>query len=319
MVAMNPFLRIVVTLAVGLQVTLVAARVHSAPPCDAILESKPLVAVKNDRFSATLNNAPLGHVLNEMERATQLKVRIDSTIAAWPISVRLDNSTVATALATLLDGFSYLTSSTTAGLTVNVLSTPPSKSREVGEAPCPYAPTPASAAQLRNPETASHQTSPPETKTGPQSLDEFRALGSNAPDQEASAELVDDYDGIDPIVDQQRQLQSRVARALDILGSGHRDLFSEAINDLIGIDDPQATKTLIDTAAAPPNGISRVAAVQALASHATNLQFSNKDSLAAVARLVDDGDTQIRRIARATLADAQRIEEVNRTQQQGPN
>lgn len=101
----------------------------------------------------------------------------------------------------------------------------------------------------------------------------------------------------------------RLKRSLEVLASSHTNLYDEALNEVVGIDSPQATEALLQAATRKnektDNRINIVAA-EGLWHHAADLGFSDPASVAALRQMAQANDPAVRKIGLQALRDMER-------------
>jgi hypothetical protein len=100
-------------------------------------------------------------------------------------------------------------------------------------------------------------------------------------------------------------------RALDTLSSDYKHLYVEAINQMVGMDNPRATQALVEAASTGLDAKSRAQAVEALWQHAAHLQFADATSIDALKQFAEDSDANVSKIAHRALQDMQQYLQVN--------
>jgi hypothetical protein len=150
----------------------------------------------------------------------------------------------------------------------------------------------------------------------PHDLDEYMPLPDEAPvkfepDQDAAAEprLAEARADLE-----ERREQARLERSLSALDSQYDHLRSMAVEELVGMKDPRATRALADLAAAG-DAVSndRRRAALALWHHAADLAFADSAANQALKRLASgsDADPSVKEIAKRALADMERYQRRN--------
>lgn len=131
----------------------------------------------------------------------------------------------------------------------------------------------------------------------PWSLDEFQKLES------ASRENMtpEQWEALE-----REEREQKMNRALDALDTEHRGLKEDAIGELMGVDNPEATDALLNTALnGEDTGLQQFAA-EALWRHAADLEFKNPQANQALQTLAEKGDAITKEYARKALEDARR-------------
>jgi hypothetical protein len=253
----------------------------------------------NGLISVHIDHAPLGKVLRELALKTGMQVNLgDPVIAGWPVSVLVKAVPLELALKTILDGFSYALYRVADKPVVIVFSTEPRpsglKTINVG---------------LKHTPSAEEPDPQPPTDTpgkgGPQSLDEFQPITIEEPSFDPEMEDEQVIDSSTQLAQEQEYKEVLLRRALDALKSEHKHLHIEAIEQLAGLEDIQATEAIVQ-AASSGTGLdqkSRLQAVGVLWQHAANLKYTDATSVNALKQLAEDSNENIRSIARQALED----------------
>ncbi|MGH8534106.1 MAG: HEAT repeat domain-containing protein [Gammaproteobacteria bacterium] len=271
----------------------------------------PLIEHRDGVIVANVSGVPLGKMLEELEHKAGLQAKISESLVNLPVFAILRRASLKETLTTILDGLSYVIYPAKSGLVVVVLSTPPKEERRHGRSRSrPIVTQLPGNGGITQKANALETVTDRENGAKPQTLDEFRPISMEMLTATSGIESGNDTDASGQLLMQQRYQEARLDRALDALGSEHKPLYKEALNDLIGIDDPRATKAIVDAALTPTEWISRISAVETLSQHALNLQFSDRASVNALRQLVEDGDVEVRQVVRNVLTDMQAIEEM---------
>lgn len=252
---------------------------------------------ENGLIDADINDAPIGKVLDELKAKTGTRVNIhDPSILASRLSATLKGIPLDKTIQILLEGFSYALYPRDDTFAVTILSTVPetvmSHRRFTSEQ-----------------EVEAQSAADPNSETVPKSLDEFqpikmeeRWLGVNHAEHESS-------EGSEQLMIEQRYQEALVQRAQDAINSEHEHLYKHALNQLVGINDPQATEMLIDATTMETNWISRAQAVDALSQHAANLQFADTTSIDALKQLSEDGNNEVSSVALKALREIEQYQD----------
>ncbi len=248
---------------------------------------------KNGLLDARIDNAPLGKVLHELARKTGIQIHIaDPVIANWPVLASVKGIPLAEGIKQILESFSYVLYPAANVPVVMVLSTRPDPAK-VGVKTTAAALKPVSLAQ------------PPHaiSEEAPKSLDEFQPIavgdaffgadGKQELSQEERLAVVQEYN------------EALLKRALDVLKSDYKHLQAEAINQLVGMDDPRIPQVLVEAASTGLDAKSRAQAVEALWRHVGHLRFTDATSVDALKQLAEDSDANVSTIARRALQDMQ--------------
>lgn len=255
-------------------------------------------------IDAQITAMPLRRVLSELSAKTGVQTRVsDPLIGDYPVTSTLQAVPLAEAIAGLLDGFSYAMYVEGTTSTLSVLSTPPKPKRLpilVARAISPAASQGALPPDPRPPDTPADER---ETD-GPGSLEEFEPISmeepSTASDEAEDADTASSAQQVDNLAYNEALLQ----RALNALGSEHKDLHPAAIEQLADLKDPRATQALIDVAL---NGALQTPqvhrrAVAALSQRVETLaSAADTTSANALKQLAQDSDREVRNIATEAL------------------
>ena len=212
-----------------------------------------------------------------LARKTGMQIHIaDPVIANWPVLASVKGIPLAEGVKRILESFSYVLYPAANVPVVIVLSTRPDPAKTTAAALKPVS--------LAQPHHAI-------SEEAPKSLDEFQPievgdafLGADG-EQELSPEeqlaVVQEYN------------EALLKRALDALKSDYKQLHAEAINQLVGMDDPRVAQVLVEAANTDLDAKSRAQAVEALWQHAGYLQFADATSVNALKQLAEDSDANV--------------------------
>ncbi|MGH8651538.1 MAG: hypothetical protein ACREYE_04860 [Gammaproteobacteria bacterium] len=254
-------------------------------------------------IDAHINNTALGDVLRELETLTGARFILnDPARASQRISVVIETMPFDQAVKRILKGFSYaiypVADVTLLG--VVVLSTPIARTRTGHSGVKPgisSLPTPTDGARV------------------PQSLDDFQPV---ALEEEGSEPSSDNQDGDEAIrfAKEQERREISLHRALDALKSDYTHLHGEAINVLVGLDDPRAMEALVKAASRSGTISSafQVRIAEALWRRAADQVFANEAVVNALEQLAQDGEGHVSSIAHQALRDMQQYQKANATQ-----
>lgn len=163
-------------------------------------------------------------------------------------------------------------------------------------------------APLRQEKHAEVTGSPDEKPAGPRSLDEFRKLnlagGDTVSLHEETAEQREAREARE-----REELEQKTERAMDALDSDFRGLKEDAIGELTGVNSPEATNALLNTALNGEDKDLQQYAAEALWRHAADFGFKNPEANQALQALAEDGNSTTREYARKALEDARRYAE----------
>jgi hypothetical protein len=246
-------------------------------------------------IDARIDNAPLGEVLRDLALKTGMQIHIaDPVIANWPVLASVKGIPLAEGVKRILEGFSYMLYPATNGPVVIVLSTQPDPAKTTAAALKP--------ASLAQPHHAI-------SEEAPQSLDEFQpvAVGDAFFGADGEQELSPE----EQLAVVQEYNEALLKRAFDVLKSDYTHLYVEAINQIVGMDDPRATQALVEAVSTGLDAKSRAQAVEALWQHAAHLQFADATSVDALKQLAEDSDANVSKVAHRALQDMQQYLQVN--------
>ena len=101
----------------------------------------------------------------------------------------------------------------------------------------------------------------------------------------------------------------RLKRSLEVLASNHTNLYGDALNEVVGIDSPQATAALLQAATTEnekSDNRMNIVAAEGLWHHAADLGFNDPASVAALQQMAQADDPAVRKIGRQALRDMER-------------
>jgi hypothetical protein len=244
---------------------------------------------KNGLLDARIDNAPLGKVLHELARKTGMQIHIaDPVIVNWPVSTSLKGISLAEGTKRILEGFSYVLYPAVNVPVIIVLSTQPDPAKTTTAALKPVS--------LAQPHHAI-------SEEAPKSLDEFQPIAVG--DAFFEADGKQELSQADQLAVVQEYNEALLKRALDVLKSDYKHLQAEAINQLVGMDDPRVTQVLVEAASTGLEAKSRAQAVEALWRHAAYLRFTDATSVTAIKQLAEDSDANVSKVAHHALQDMQ--------------
>jgi hypothetical protein len=244
---------------------------------------------ENGLIDARIDNAPLGEVLRELALKIGMQIHIaDPVIANWPVLVSVKGIPLAEGVKRILESFSYVLYSAANVPVIIVLSTRPDPAKTTAAALKPVS--------LAQPHHAI-------SEEAPKSLDEFQpiAVGNAFFGADGKQELSQ----ADQLAVVQEYNEALLKRALDVLKSDYKHLQVEAINQLVGMDDPRVTQVLVEAASTGPDAKSRAQAVEALWRHAAYLRFTDATLATAIKQLAEDSDANVSKVAHHALQDMQ--------------
>jgi hypothetical protein len=297
-------------IALSLAIWLMPMRVDGAIPVT-VPEKEPLSTVvlelhyRNGLVGGRIEHASLGRVLHELALKAPIQVKlIEPAFANFSISARWDAVSIDQAIKKILHGFSFMLYRLSDTMDVVVLSTPPraSGSGLIRDARTLAEPMPFRSDSERKPAMVA--------STVPQSLDELMAIPIEAALPDDGSDSNEDRDPSVRLAREQEYQEALIDRAVTALGSEHRHLYEEAIDQLGAIEDPRAVKVLIH-AIGDRDGVDRNTrrrAVEALGQQATNMRFSDVNSIQALRQLSEDSDENIRSLARQALKEMEQYQ-----------
>jgi len=256
----------------GMRLPLALCLVIMAPPAmpsdGLIAGSRFQIIVSGTCIDAEVNGAPLGLVAQALQAQANIQVTLnDPRIAAYPISARISSCAMDKSIRQLLNGLSYVVSASPRGRRVVVLSSDAVDGSDLAAL----------------------------SKSGPQTLDEFRRIA--VPDETDDAETA--------ASDQGQLRDAMLQRALDALKSPYSHLHADAIEQLATLEDRRATDALIQIA---EHGPSRGFAAEALSRIALLDQTADPSLVAALKQLAVDPDADVRRVASLAVEQIRGVE-----------
>lgn len=291
------FIILLITITGLLGVMLFTDRVYAATlsPTKAVKgDPTPLdLRYKNGLLDAHIDNAPLGKVLHELARKTGMQIHIaDPVIANWPVLASVKGIRLVEGVKRILESFSYVLYPAANVPVVIVLSTRPDPAK-VGVKTTAAALKPVSLAEPHHAISAE----------APKSLDEFQPI--TVGDAFFGADGKQELDQEDRLAAVQEYNEALLKRALDVSKSDYKHLQAEAINQLVGMDDPRVTQLLVEAASTGLDAKSRAQAVETLWRHVGYLRFADATSVDTLKQLAEDSDVNVSTIARRALQDMQ--------------
>jgi len=144
--------------------------------------------------------------------------------------------------------------------------------------------------------------------SGPWGLDEFRRLKEFC---KPIAEANEHGNPLATVTDECQELEAleredKLARALDALDTNHRNLKEAALDELKGINDPEATNALLNMAMNEDDKELQQLAAEALWQHAADLGFNNLEANQALKDLTNADNTFVNDIGQKAVEDAKR-------------
>jgi hypothetical protein len=250
---------------------------------------------ENGLINARIDSAPLGTVLHELARKTGMQIHLaDPVIANWPILASVEGIPLVEGVKRILEGFSYVFYPAEDVPVIIVLSTRPDPAKLDVKTTAVVLNT----TSLAQP----HHTINEDT---PHSLDEFRPIAVEDALDLSRGDGQQELSQGDQSVAVQEYHEALLKRALDVLNSDYKHLHTEAINQLMGMNDPRVTEALIEAASTNQDAKFRAKAVEALWQHAAYLQFADETSVTALKQLAEDSDANVSKVARHALQDMQ--------------
>lgn len=139
----------------------------------------------------------------------------------------------------------------------------------------------------------------------PRSLEEFQPIPE--PPRRARVATEKGDDGIEAVEEaaarDAAQREAELKRALAALEAGSPALRHQAIEAMVGVEDPRATQALVRTAADMSEGNDRARALRALWHHAADMRFEDAEANAALQKLAEDVEPDVQRLAQEALDD----------------
>lgn len=260
------------------------------------------ILYENGLIDANINDAPIGQILEELKDKTGIGVNINvnnPSIVNSRVSLTLRKIPLGKAIQIILEGFSYALYPLDDRFTVSVLPEVPETVMTHQRVTSEPKTTAQAISISKATEGFEAQSVYADNGLVPKSLDDFQSITKEEHWLEPTVEESTEYS--EQIMAERRYQEALVQRAYDVINSEHEHLYEDALNQLIGINDAQATEMLIDASTTEYSPISRAQAVDALWQHATNLQFTDTTSIDALIQLSEDGDDDVRSIALQAL------------------
>jgi hypothetical protein len=296
----------------------------NSQPTKTLAEDNPAIpdrpSIRYDRglIDVRTENVPLGRVLSELARQSRVQVSFtDPAIAQRPVSVSVGRIPLVEGIKEILDGFSYAIYRIADTSRVIVLSTQPDPTR-TGIKTASTEPRWGSltaAPEKRSPTTQDPAAAPLIPMRGegvPPSLDAFQPNTRGDESLGSIAEVGREVDPATELAKQQEHKEALLRRALEALNSEHKPMHAEAIDQLVGMEDPRATQTLVEVASNSGTAAdvkSRVQAVEALWRHAADLRFSDEVSANALKQLAEDSNSQVAKVARQAVSSMEQYQQ----------
>ena len=265
-----------------------------------VYRDRLLISQQDDLITMRAEKVLLGQVLKEFAARTGARVILkNSSVAKHTVSINFKQLSFNKAVRIILNGYSYTSYSVKGVPIVTVFGSKTGQpfqgpAETVASAILPSEPTKVHTAKIR-------------IDGSPLSLDEFRPIITEQSLREKELENPnkDDAMAADGSIGEEEQLQARLDRALDAIQSEYGNLHSEALHELEGMDNPEATATLIQVASgkAEKVAVPRTEAVEVLWHHAADLNFTDKGSVAALQQLANDSDPEVSVMAQKALRD----------------
>lgn len=260
-----------------------------------------LISQQDDLITVQTNKMPLGQFLKEFAARTGARITLkNSSVAKHTVSINFKQLPFNKAVRIILNGYSY-TSYSVKGVPIVTVFGPKTGQPFQGPAETVASTIPSS-------EPTRVHTAKTRIDRSPLSLDEFRPIITEQSLKEKELENPNKDDAMaaeDGSIGEEEQLQDRLDRALDAIQSEYDNLHSEALHELEGMDNPEATATLIQVASgkAEKVAVPRTEAVEVLWHHAADLNFTDKGSVAALQQLANDSDPEVSVMAQKALRD----------------
>lgn len=261
------------------------AAVHELP--DAArgpLASVSLIHYRDGCLSALIENRSLAEVLHALGATTGANVILsDPASGEASVSSSFESQSFRAGVMRILEGFSYAIYPVEGEKlpAVLVLSTAPNESPVTGR-----------------PSAADGQVPASPVLASP------AAFGPSA-----EQELKNDQ--TDALAHEQAQREESLNRAIDALTANDGKLDQQALDTLVGVQDPRATQTLIDAVSRASDGRARARATKALRHHAADLEFADGTTVAALEQLANDADAAVQKTARQALEDMKQYRQRN--------
>lgn len=268
--------------------------------CPAIETNSPtkntaLFRVENGLVDLKIDKAPLGTILDRFQAEFDLQVKLyDPSLACSLVSIDLKGTRPTDAIKGIMKSISYALYPEGNSLVVIILSDDELSTSAHGNITGKPKPT-----------TYSPSIKASKATQEPQSLDEFQPITMG--EQENT-------DPSEQLKTEQKYQDALVQRALAAIDSGYESLREEAMSELIGVNDPLATETLINATRNGTDSISRAHAVDTLRQHLENLQYTDAVSIEALEQLAGDSDQNVSNIALQALQELDKFQAENRSQ-----
>jgi hypothetical protein len=118
-------------------------------------------------------------------------------------------------------------------------------------------------------------------------------------------------DQTDALAHEQAQREESLNRAIDALTANDGKLDQQALDTLVGVQDPRATQTLIDAVSRASDGRARARATKALWHHAVDLEYADQATVTSLEQLATDTDAGVQKTARQALEDMRQYRQHN--------
>lgn len=269
------------------------------------------VEYKNGLVNAELNDVPLGRIFDELKKEAGVQINLDGNpISNSLVSLILRDMPLQDSIQSLLKGYSYAIYSVENSLAVTVLSTGSQTFGTYHTVMCE--PKGTGWAERLTDATGVVEPGKPagsDSEKMLESLEDFRALAMEELRSDRAGEAQESVGSSDLLALQEEYEEALIERALSALSSEHVHLYEEALDQLVGIDDPRATEILVEAARTETDSTIRMQAVDALWRHAANLEFSDVMSIEALRQLAEDSDERVRGMASQALRDMDQYDE----------
>lgn len=267
--------------------------------------SRSLFRFKEGLLSGDAKKEKLVTVLSSLSRTAKLKVVLRyAPEANEAVSFRIKNKALSDALKEALRGYNYVyipAAESSGELSKLILL-----GKVFAQASMP-APEPIQEKEQLA-ESGGGVAAKRKKLAGPWGLDEFRSLKERC---KQTAEANEHGTPTKEISEECRdrealEQEDKLARALDALETDYRDLKEAALDELKGINDPEATNALLDMALNSDDQELQQLAAEALWQHAADLGFKDADANQALEVLAKDGDSTVKSYGQQALEDAKR-------------
>lgn len=245
---------------------------------------------------AEIWEATLGEVAKALAERTGLKIDVaNPAITRGKVSARVSGLDLDSAIKVILDGYSYVSypasDSDLPVVRIISMSEQPAPSHHSSDSSQASPPSPASAAT--------------------RAVDaEFAAQQARNRDEQSKAAAKKEAEA----------MEAALLRDLDILhSSASGDARREALERLVGNEDPRAVAALLEQAVSPASESPelRANAVEALWRHAADREFADAVAIDALHKLGGDKDPRVSAIARGALRDMEQYMAANSATQTG--